>query len=116
MSTSNGQIGKNIITEYPEEGRLRKELQNRHDPESERIKRYLAMPDLSRTEGSPLKALIDDVNQSLNLRVLIISKSRKSCPQTSVSTCLVSRRTIRPAAAQIPIMWTMKIFYAHTIR
>ncbi len=32
-------------------------LQKRHDPEAERLKRYLAMPDLTRTPGSPLADL-----------------------------------------------------------
>src|SRR5258708_2182125 len=36
-----------------------KQLASRTDAEAARIKRYLAMPDLSRTEGSPLKALAD---------------------------------------------------------
>ncbi len=32
-------------------------LQKRHDPEAERLKRFLAMPDLSRTSGNPLADL-----------------------------------------------------------
>lgn len=32
-------------------------LDNRHDAEAERLKRFLAMPDLSRTSGSPLENL-----------------------------------------------------------
>jgi phenylalanyl-tRNA synthetase alpha chain len=50
-----------ILIDSSDEQRLRKELETKHDPESQRIKRYLGMPDLSRTEGSPLKALIDQV-------------------------------------------------------
>lgn len=34
-------------------------LEKRHDSEAERIKRFLKMPDLSRTEGSPLKEVVD---------------------------------------------------------
>lgn len=41
-----------------EENKLRLELETRHDPEAERMKRFLAMPDLSRTEGSPLKEIV----------------------------------------------------------
>ncbi|MEK9157797.1 MAG: hypothetical protein AAB638_01275, partial [Patescibacteria group bacterium] len=41
-----------------EEKAIRSELENRHDPEAERIKRFLAMPDLSRTEDSPLKEIV----------------------------------------------------------
>lgn len=41
-----------------EEKRLRAELEGRTDAEAARIKRYLAMPDLSRTPGSPLCELV----------------------------------------------------------
>ncbi|MBI4050470.1 MAG: hypothetical protein HY396_00640 [Candidatus Doudnabacteria bacterium] len=47
-----------IIVESEEEGRLRQELKKRSDVESERIKRYLAMPDLSRTPGGALYELV----------------------------------------------------------
>lgn len=39
------------------EEKLIKALQKRHDPEAERLKRFLAMPDLTRTPGSPLADL-----------------------------------------------------------
>jgi phenylalanyl-tRNA synthetase alpha chain len=42
-----------------EEKRLINELDKRQDTEAARIKRYLSMPDLSRTEGSPLKEIVD---------------------------------------------------------
>src|SRR3989338_491610 len=42
-----------------EEEALRKELEARKDPESERLVRFLNMPDLSRTPGSPLKEIVD---------------------------------------------------------
>lgn len=54
----------NIIVESADEVRLKKELENKHDAESERIKRYLAMPDLSRTQGSPIKEIVDRILQS----------------------------------------------------
>ncbi len=38
---------------------IKTELNSRHDAEAERIKRFLAMPDLSRTPGSPLKEIVD---------------------------------------------------------
>lgn len=44
-----------------EQDKLLAALEKRTDAEAARIKRYLAMPDLSRTEGSPLKELIDRV-------------------------------------------------------
>ncbi len=45
----------------PEEERLRKELAGRNDLEAARIQRYLSMPDLSRTEGSPLHEIVERV-------------------------------------------------------
>ncbi|MEK7589464.1 MAG: hypothetical protein AAB479_02460 [Patescibacteria group bacterium] len=50
-----------ITIDSPEEQELQKELVNKHDPLSERLKRYLAMPDLSRTPGSPLAELVERV-------------------------------------------------------
>lgn len=50
-----------ITIPLDEEKRLLQELDKRTDSEAARIKRYLAMPDLSRTEGSPLKDIIDKV-------------------------------------------------------
>ncbi len=41
--------------------RLRTELTKREDFEAARIRRYLAMPDLSRTEGSPLSEIVKRV-------------------------------------------------------
>lgn len=40
-----------------EEKKLIEALQKRHDPEALRLKRFLAMPDLTRTSGSPLADL-----------------------------------------------------------
>ncbi len=42
---------------------LIKNLQNREDEDAVRIKRYLNMPDLSRTSGSPLKEIVDRVSE-----------------------------------------------------
>jgi phenylalanyl-tRNA synthetase alpha chain len=44
-----------------EEENLRQQLESRHDAESERMKRYLAMPDLSRTPGSPINEIVQRV-------------------------------------------------------
>ncbi|MBI1866415.1 MAG: hypothetical protein HY005_00445 [Candidatus Staskawiczbacteria bacterium] len=52
---------KNIIINDAKESDLIKELNKRTDVKSERIKRLMALPDLSRTNGSPLKSLIDAV-------------------------------------------------------
>ncbi len=44
-----------------EEENLKRQLESRHDVESERMKRYLAMPDLSRTPGSPINEVVQRV-------------------------------------------------------
>ncbi len=56
-------MSQNIIINTDEENRLKQELEKRTDFEAARIRRYLSMPDLSRTEGSPIA---DIVNRILN--------------------------------------------------
>jgi len=48
----------NISIDRSEEMRLRKDLESRTDIEASRMRRYLSMPDLSRTEGSPLHEIV----------------------------------------------------------
>lgn len=48
-----------IIINSPEEERIRKDLEQRGDAEARRMQRFLSMPDLSRTQGSPLKEIVD---------------------------------------------------------
>lgn len=50
-----------INIKSPEEDELRDNLASKNDPESLRMKRFLAMPDLSRTPGSPLSEMVDRV-------------------------------------------------------
>ncbi|MBI2065248.1 MAG: hypothetical protein HYT62_04305 [Candidatus Yanofskybacteria bacterium] len=55
-------MDKNVITiKSEEEAKLRKELESSTDAESLRIKRYLDMPDLSRTPGSPIYEIVQRV-------------------------------------------------------
>lgn len=54
-------MDKKIVINNDEEKALIAELKNRNDIKAERIKKLIALPDLSRTEGSPLKAIIDKV-------------------------------------------------------
>ncbi|MDO8591115.1 MAG: hypothetical protein Q7R65_04040 [bacterium] len=49
------------VTPKDEENNLLIELEKRKDAEAERIKRYLKMPDLSRTDGSPLHEIVKRV-------------------------------------------------------
>ncbi len=51
-----------------EENRLRADLENRTDSEAMRIKRYLNMPDLSRTDGSPLKDIVERASNVPSLK------------------------------------------------
>jgi len=46
-----------------EEERIVRELKNRSDADAVRIKRYLSMPDLSRTPGSPLREIVKRVKE-----------------------------------------------------
>ena len=50
-----------IIINNDAEKLLKEQISKRTDIKAERIKRVLALPDLSRTDGSPLKAMIDRV-------------------------------------------------------
>lgn len=55
-----------------EQDRLLKELESRTDAEALRMKRYLAMPDLSRTQGSPLHEIMERVKNVPSLEGLDI--------------------------------------------
>src|SRR3989344_887264 len=51
-------MSENIVVQSEEEVRIKKQLENKTDADSLRIKRFLNMPDLSRTQGSPLKEIV----------------------------------------------------------
>ena len=53
----------NIEITSPEETKLHKELEARSDIEAIRMERYLDMPDLSRTPGSPLAEIVQKAKQ-----------------------------------------------------
>ena len=48
---------KHIKVENVDSLKIKEALEKKHDADSERIKRFLAMPDLSRTSGSPIHEL-----------------------------------------------------------
>lgn len=50
-----------IKIKLEEEEILKQQLENRHDAESERMKRFLAMPDLSRTASSPIWEMVQRI-------------------------------------------------------
>ena len=59
---TNGDLSRvDYVVSRDEENVLRAELEKRTDAEANRIRQYLAMPDLSRTEGSPLHEIKERV-------------------------------------------------------
>lgn len=60
-------MSNKITINIEEEKRLRAELEKRTDFEALRMRRYLNMPDLSRTEGSPLKEIVDRASKVKSL-------------------------------------------------
>lgn len=50
-----------IVISRDDEQKLRQLLESRHEPEAERMKRFLAMPDLSRTLGNPLHEIVQRI-------------------------------------------------------
>lgn len=55
-------MGNKIITiSLDEEKKIKEELDKRSDPESDRLKRFINMPDLSRTKGSPIYELAERI-------------------------------------------------------
>ncbi len=52
----------------PEEATLKKELEPKTDTHSMRLKRYLSMPDLSRTPGSPLEEIVRKAKEVSSLK------------------------------------------------
>lgn len=50
-----------LLIKSPEEKRLRAKLDKRTDPEALRLRRFLDMPDLSRSPGSPIHALVQRI-------------------------------------------------------
>ena len=58
---------KNIVIQSDEETKLRQLIETKNNPESKRLKRFLNMPDLSRTPDSPL---YDIVRRTLKIKSL----------------------------------------------
>lgn len=51
----------NYTTDMSEQEKLFAELNAKRDPESKRLQRYIAIPDLSKKDGSPVKAITERV-------------------------------------------------------
>jgi len=68
MSPMTTDHGREYVVPRDEEKKILAKLEGRHDAEAERIRRYLAMPDLSRTPGSPLHEIVESVRSLPALR------------------------------------------------
>lgn len=73
-------VREEIVIESQEEKRLLAELQQRTDPEGLRLKRFLAMPDLSRTPGSPLSEIVERTLNTESLRGFDVIKIPEIVP------------------------------------
>lgn len=73
---------KEIIIDTPEEKQAWAELEKRTDAEALRMKRFLAMPDLSRTPSSPLYEIVQKALASKSLEGLDIIKIPEIVPAT----------------------------------
>lgn len=71
---------KIIEIDTKEEQALKAELAGRTDVEAERIKRYLEMPDLSRTQGSPLKDIVERASNVPSLKGFDVIKIPEIIP------------------------------------
>ncbi len=59
---------QDYVVDMSEEKQIRASLEPRQDPEALRMKRYLAMPDLSRTAGSPLHDIVEKAKSTPALK------------------------------------------------
>ena len=69
-----------IIIDSKEEKQLLEELEKRTDAEGLRMKRFLKMPDLSRTPGSPLAEMVNLTLQAKSLANFDIIKIPEIVP------------------------------------
>ena len=73
-------MNKKITISTDKENQLKNELEKRNDFEALRIKRYLSMPDLSRTEGSPIHEIVERILTSPYFRDLDIIQTPEIVP------------------------------------
>lgn len=71
---------ENIVIKSEEEVGLLDKLKEKHDPESERLKRFLAMPDLARTPGNPLQEVVERTLETKSLQGFDIIKIPEIVP------------------------------------
>jgi phenylalanyl-tRNA synthetase alpha chain len=88
-----------IKIDSPEEARLKAALEARDDAEATRIKRYLSMPDLSRTPGSPLYEIVERLKAAPAFRGFDIVEIPEIVP-TSLSFDLFDFPADHPARSK----------------
>jgi len=71
---------KEQIISTEEEQKSLKDLEKRQDTDAQRIKRYLNMPDLSRTSGSPIAEIVNRIVSSSYFKNLDIIKTPEIVP------------------------------------
>jgi phenylalanyl-tRNA synthetase alpha chain len=82
-----------------DEKKLLAALDVRHDVEAERMKRYLAMPDLSRTQGSPIAEIVQRILASDYFKDLDIIRTPEIVP-ASISFDLFDFPASHPARSK----------------
>ena len=84
---------------FEEEKTLLKELESRKDIEATRMGRYLSMPDLSRTPGSPIKEIVDRILANPYFKDLDIIETPEIVP-SDISFDLFDFPTDHPARSK----------------
>lgn len=88
-----------IVIKSDKERELIEALEERSDADAERMKRFLKMPDLSRTEGSPIKELLNRTLQTESLKGFDIIQVPEIAP-TDVSFDLLNMPAGHPARSK----------------
>ena len=104
---------ENIVINSPEEAKLLGELSGKSDPESERLKRFLAMPDLSRTAGSPLHEVVKRTLETKGLRGFDVIKIPEIVP-THVTFDLFNMPPGHPARSKSDTYYVAEDFILRT--
>ena len=104
---------ENIVINSPEEAKLLGELSGKSDPESERLKRFLAMPDLSRTAGSPLHEVVKRTLETKGLRGFDVIKIPEIVP-THVTFDLFNMPPGHPARSKSDTYYVTEDFILRT--
>ena len=90
---------ENIVIKSEEEEKLRKELDEKKDSESERLKRFLNMPDLSRAQTGPLHEIVERTLKTSGLKGFDVIKIPEIVP-TQVTFDLFNMPPGHPARSK----------------